>query len=174
MDNATGAAMLIEMARAWASQDPRPKRSAYFAAVTAEESGLLGSDYLASHPPVPPGSIAANLNFDSFSPLGRTRDAGFAGAERTTLWNLVQQTAREFGLSLKGDSHPDAGGYFRSDHFSFARTGVPAFSVGMGSDYVDISTSVASDKAKLFGARYHQPSDEYSADWNFAGMEQFA
>ncbi|MGD0580347.1 MAG: M28 family peptidase, partial [Bryobacteraceae bacterium] len=86
VDNATGVAMLIEMARAWASQDPKPKRSAYFASVTAEESGLLGSMYLAAHPPVPSGRIAANLNFDSFSPLGRTRDAGFAGAERTTLW----------------------------------------------------------------------------------------
>jgi len=174
IDNATGSAMLIEMARAWASQDPKPKRSAYFAAVTAEESGLLGSKYLAEHPPAPPAHITADLNLDSFSPIGRTRDAGFAGAERTTLWQLVQQTASEFGLTLKQDTHPEAGGYFRSDHFSFARTGVPAFSVGMGGDFVDVPAVVAAEKGKLYGSRYHQPSDEYSADWDFSGMEQFA
>ena len=174
VDNATGAAMLIEMARAWASLDPKPKRSAYFASVTAEESGLLGSRYLAEHPPVPAGRIAADLNFDSFSPLGRTRDAGFSGAERTTLWGLVRKTAQDFGLTLKGDTHPDAGGYYRSDHFSFARTGVPAFSIGMGSEYPDLPAAVAAAKLREFGARYHQPSDEYSADWNFSGIEQFA
>jgi Zn-dependent M28 family amino/carboxypeptidase len=174
VDNATGAAMLIEMARAWASLDPKPKRSAYFASVTAEESGLLGSRYLAQHPPVPAGRIAADLNFDSFSPLGRTRDAGFSGAERTSLWDLVQKTALEFGLTLKGDTHPEAGGYYRSDHFSFARAGVPAFSIGMGSEYPDLPAAYAAAKMKEFGARYHQPSDEYSTDWNFSGIEQFA
>jgi Zn-dependent M28 family amino/carboxypeptidase len=172
MDNATGSAMLIEMARAWASMEPKPKRTAYFAAVTAEESGLLGSAYLAEHPPVPAGKIAANLNFDSFAPFGRTRDAGLPGAERTTLWNLVQKTAHDEGLTLRGQSHPDvAGGYFRSDHFSFARIGVPAFSIGMGGDYL---VKPAAERMKKIGASYHQPSDEYSEDWDFSGMEQFA
>ena len=175
IDNATGSAMLIEMARAWASQNPKPKRSAYFAAVTAEESGLLGSAYLAAHPPVPLGQIAADLNFDSFSPIGRTRDAGFSGAERTTLWDLVQQTARECNLTVKVNTLPDtAGGYFRSDHFSFAHAGVPAFSIGMGSEFLDIPAPVAAEKGKRLGGHYHQPSDEYSDEWNFAGMEQFA
>ena len=175
LDNATGSAMLIEMARAWASQNPKPKRSAYFAAVTAEESGLLGSMYLAEHPPVPVSRIAANLNFDSFSPLGRTRDAGAPGAERTTLWDLVQKDAHDAGLTLRGNSHPDeAGGYFRSDHFSFARVGVPAFSIGMGSNYVAKPAAFTPERIKAFGASYHQPSDEYSEDWDFSGMEQFA
>ena len=174
LDNATGCAMLIEMARAWASMEPKPKRSAYFAAVTAEESGLLGSTYLAGHPPVPAGKIAANLNFDSYSPLGRTRDAGLQGAERTTLWDLVQKDVRDAGLSLKPDSHPEAGGYYRSDHFSFARAGVPAFSVGMGSNYVAKPAAFTPERMKKFASSYHQPSDEYSEDWDFSGMEQFA
>jgi Zn-dependent M28 family amino/carboxypeptidase len=174
LDNATGSAMLIEMARAWASMQPKPKRTAYFAAVTAEESGLLGSMYLASHPPVPVARIAANLNFDSFSPLGRTRDAGLPGAERTTLWDLVQKDAREAGLTLQGDLRPEAGGYYRSDHFSFARVGVPAFSIGMGSNYLAKPAAFTPERMKAFGASYHQPSDEYSEDWDFSGMEQFA
>lgn len=174
LDNATGCAMLIEMARAWASMEPKPKRSAYFAAVTAEESGLLGSTYLAGHPPVPAGKIAANLNFDSFAPLGRTRDAGLQGAERTTLWDLVQKDMREAGLTMKGDSHPEAGGYYRSDHFSFARAGIPAFSVGMGGNYIAKPAAFTPERMKKFGASYHQPSDEYSPDWDFSGMEQFA
>lgn len=174
LDNATGCGMLIEMARAWASMEPKPKRSAYFAAVTAEESGLFGSKYLAEHPPVPAGRIAANLNFDSFSPLGRTRDAGMPGAERTTLWDLVQKDAKEAGLALKGDNHPEAGGYYRSDHFSFARAGVPAFSIGMGGNFVAKPAAFTPERMKLFGASYHQPSDEYNDDWDFSGMEQFA
>jgi Zn-dependent M28 family amino/carboxypeptidase len=175
LDNATGSAMLIEMARAWASMEPKPKRTAYFAAVTAEESGLLGSAYLAEHPPVPTGRIAANLNFDSFAPLGRTRDAGAPGAERTTLLDVVRKAAKESGLTLKGNTHPDeAGGYFRSDHFSFARAGVPAFSIGMGSDYIAKPAAFTPERMKKFGASYHQPSDEYSEDWDFSGMEQFA
>lgn len=174
LDNATGSAMLIEMARAWATLQPTPKRSAYFAAVTAEESGLLGSTYLAAHPPVPVGRIAANLNFDSFAPLGRTRDAGLPGAERTTLWDLVQKDAHDAGLTLRGDTHPEAGGYYRSDHFAFARVGVPAFSVGMGADFVAKPAAFTPERMKAFGASYHQPSDEYSEDWDFAGMEQFA
>ena len=174
LDNATGSAILIEMARAWASMEPKPKRSAYFAAVTSEESGLLGSAYLAAHPPIPAGRIAANLNFDSFSPLGRTRDAAAPGAERTTLWDLVQKEAKQDGLTLRGDTHPESGGYYRSDHFSFARAGVPAFSIEMGGDYVAKPAAFTPERMKAFGASYHQPSDEYREDWDFSGMEQFA
>lgn len=174
LDNATGSAMLIEMARAWASMKPKPKRTAYFAAVTAEESGLLGSTYLAEHPPVPAGRIAANLNFDSFLPLGRTRDAGVIGAERTTLWDLVRKEAKEAGLTLRGDTNPEEGGYYRSDHFSFARVGVPAFSMRMGDSYVAKPAVFTTERIKAFDANYHQPSDQYMEDWDFSGMEQFA
>jgi len=175
LDNATGTAMLIEMARAWASQETKPKRSAYFAAVTSEESGLLGSAYLAEHPPVAAGKIAANLNFDSFAPFGRTRNGATPGAERTTLLPVVQKVARESGLALDDNSRPDvSGGYYRSDHFSFAHAGVPAFSVEMGGDYIAKPAVFTPERMKKFGASYHQPSDEYSEDWDFSGLEQFA
>ena len=174
LDNATGSAMLIEMARAWASMEPKPKRSAYFAAVTSEESGLLGSTYLAGHAPVPVGQIAANLNFDSFAPFGKTSDAGAQGAERTTLWDLVQQEAKDASLTLRGDTHPEAGGYYRSDHFSFARAGIPAFSISMGGKYVARPAAFTPERMRAFGASYHQPSDEYQEDWDCSGMEQFA
>lgn len=174
LDNATGCAMLVEMARAWASMKPKPLRPAYFVAVTAEESGLLGSRYFAENPPVPAARIAAALNFDSYSPYGRVRDAVLTGAERTSFYSVVQSVAQRHQLTLKPDPRPEAGGYYRSDHFSFARVGVPAFSVNMGSDYEGKPQGFAAEIGKKMAARYHQPSDEYSDDWDFSGLEQFA
>lgn len=174
IDNATGTAMLMEMARAWSSMEPKPLRSGWFVAVTGEESGLLGSNYFAGHPPVEAAKMAANLNFDSYSPFGRVKDAVLTGAERTSFFPLVQGVMERHGLSLKADGHPETGGYFRSDHYSFARVGVPAFSVNMGQDYEGKPAGFAAEKGKEYGARYHQPSDEYSEAWDFAGMEQFA
>jgi Zn-dependent M28 family amino/carboxypeptidase len=174
IDNATGCALLIEMARAWATLEPRPRRSAIFAAVTAEESGLLGARYLAAHLPVPAGKVMANLNFDSFSPYGRVRDAVVTGADRTTLWPIVENAAERFQLRIKLDPRPEAGSYYRSDHFAFAQAGIPSFSVNMGSDYAGKPPEFAPARAKEYAARYHQPSDEYSDSWDFTGMEQFA
>lgn len=174
VDNATGCAILIEMARAWASMEPKPRRSAIFAAVTAEESGLLGAKYLASNLPVPAGMVMADLNFDSFSPFGRVRDTVLTGADRTTLWPMVENAAERHQLSIKLDPRPEAGSYYRSDHFAFAQAGIPAFSVNMGSDYIGKPPEFAASRSKLFASRYHQPTDEYSDDWDFSGMEQFA
>ncbi len=174
LDNATGCAMLIEMARAWASMAPKPLRSAWFVAVTAEESGLLGSRYFAENPPVPAARIAAALNFDSYSPYGRVRDAVLPGAERASFYSLVQSVAQRHQLTLKPDPRPEAGGYYRSDHFSFARNGVPAFSVNMGNVYEGKPSGFAAEVGKKTAARYHQPTDEYSEDWDFSGLEQFA
>jgi Zn-dependent M28 family amino/carboxypeptidase len=174
LDNATGCAMLIEMARAWASMEPKPLRSAYFVAVTAEESGLLGSKYFAENPPVPAAQIAAALNFDSYSPYGRVRSAVLTGAERTSFYALVQSVAQRHQLTLRPDPRPEAGGYYRSDHFSFARVGIPAFSVNMGNDYEGKPQGFAAEIGKKMAAHYHQPSDEYSEDWDFSGLEQFA
>ncbi|MBI5280140.1 MAG: M28 family peptidase [Candidatus Solibacter usitatus] len=164
VDNATGCGMLIEMARAWASMQPKPLRSAYFVAVTAEESGLLGSKYFADHPPLAPDQIAANLNFDSYSPYGRVKDTVLTGAERTSFFPLVENVAQRHQLAITPDGRPESGSYFRSDHYSFARLGIPAFSVNMGSPA----------RAQEYAARYHQPSDAFSGDWDFSGMEQFA
>ncbi|MFZ5929528.1 MAG: M28 family peptidase [Acidobacteriota bacterium] len=173
LDNATGCGLLIEMARAWASMEPKPLRSAYFVAVTAEESGLLGSRYFAENPPLPAARIAAALNFDSYPPYGRVRDAVLTGAERTSFYTVVQSVAQRHQLALKPDPRPEAGGYYRSDHFSFARVGIPAFSVNMGSDYEGKPQGFAAEAGKKTAARYHQPTDEYSEDWDFSGMEQF-
>jgi len=174
IDNATGCAMLIEMARAWASMEPKPLRSAYFVAVTAEESGLIGSRYFAEHPPIDPARIAANLNLDSFSPYGRVRDVVLTGADRTSFFSTVRNVVERHQLSIKPDGRPEAGSYYRSDHYSFARLGIPAFSVNMGSDYAGKPEGFAAERSKDYAARYHQPSDEFSDTWDFSGMEQFA
>ncbi len=174
IDNATGCAMLIEMARAWASMEPKPLRSAYFVAVTAEESGLIGSRYFAEHPPLDAARIAANLNFDSFAPYGRVRDVVLTGADRTSFYPTVRNVVERYQLTIKPDGHPESGGYYRSDHYSFARLGIPAFSVNMGSDYEGKPEGFAAEKNKEYASRYHQPSDEYSEEWDFSGMEQFA
>jgi Zn-dependent M28 family amino/carboxypeptidase len=174
VDNATGCALLIEMARAWASLEPKPRRSALFVAVTAEESGLLGAFHFAANPPLPAGRLAANFNFDSYSPRGRVRDAVLNGYERTTLKSLVENVAERFQLTLKSDPRPEAGSYYRSDHFSFARAGVPAFSVNMGSDYIGKTPEQIAEIRKRFSGTYHQPTDEFADDWDFSGMEQAA
>jgi Zn-dependent M28 family amino/carboxypeptidase len=174
LDNATGCAMLIEMARAWASMEPKPRRSALFAAVTAEESGLLGSAYMAQNPPVPAARLAANLNFDSFAPLGRTKSTVMTGAERTSFLGVVQAAAARHQLTIDKETNPGAGSYFRSDHFSFAKAGVPAFSIGMGGRGTAPLPDALAAVAKRMSGIYHQPSDQYYDDWDFSGMEQFA
>ena len=174
-DNATGTAMILEMARAWAELPQKPRRSALFVAAAAEEQGLRGSFYFGQHPVIPAGKIAAALNFDMFLPFGRGADVNVNGADRTTIYPIVQQAAQRMGLTIKPDPRPSAGLYYRSDHFSFARVGIPAFSVDGGDE---LAGRPAEEGAKLFAEfndkRYHQPSDEYKDDWDFAGMEQYA
>jgi Zn-dependent M28 family amino/carboxypeptidase len=174
-DNATGCGMLLEVARAWALLPEKPRRSVIFLAVTAEEAGLRGSEYYGEHPVVPAGKTAAAINFDMFLPVGRARDVIVSGAERTTLYPMVEGAANRLGLTIKPDPHPDAGSYYRSDHFSFARAGIPAFSIKGGEDLLGRPAGTGS---KLFAeyndTRYHQPSDEYRDDWDFSGMEQYA
>jgi len=102
------------------------------------------------------------------------RDAVLTGAERTSFHDLVRSVAQRHQLALKPDPRPEAGGYYRSDHFSFARVGIPAFSVNMGNDYEGKPQNFAAEIGKKTAARYHQPSDEYSEDWDFSGLEQFA
>lgn len=174
LDNSTGCALLIEMARAWASLDPKPRRTAIFSAVTAEESGLLGSQYQAEHPPLPATKIRANLNFDTYSPFGMARDAVLLGYERTAHKAIVENVAQRFELTLKPDPRPEAGSYYRSDHFSYAKVGIPSFSVNMGSDYIGKTPEQIAEIRKRYAAVYHQPSDQYSDDWQFDGMEQAA
>ncbi|HET8550147.1 MAG TPA: M28 family peptidase [Bryobacteraceae bacterium] len=174
-DNATGCAMVLEIARVWAGLEHKPRRSALFLFVTAEESGLRGSEYYGLHPLVPAGRTVLNLNFDGFFPVGRTRDVVVTGAERTTAWPLVEEAAQRFGYEIQPDPRPEQGSYYRSDHFSLARAGIPAFSIKAGSQVIGKPASFSEEYFREYNAKhYHQPSDEVHDDWDFSGMEHLA
>jgi Zn-dependent M28 family amino/carboxypeptidase len=170
VDNATGCGILIEMARAFSVAKDRPGRSLIFAAVTAEEQGLLGSEYLGKHPPMPAGKIALDLNFDALPPIGAPEEVEVSGAERTTFYPWVQAMAKEFRLAICPDAHPEAGHFYRSDHFSLARVGIPAFSINEGTKFKghDEAWGLAQDKDYV-EKHYHQPSDEYHPEMDFVG-----
>jgi len=135
IDNATGCAIVLETARAWAAMEHKPRRSALFLSVTAEEAGLRGSEYYGQHPLVPLGKTAVDINYDALYPWGRTKDIVTLGAERTTVWPFVQEAAQRFQYEIQPDPRPEQGSFYRSDHFMLARVGVPAFSVKTGFGY---------------------------------------
>src|SRR5437870_10045669 len=169
-DNATGCGILLELARVYAQAQARPRRSVLFASVTAEEQGLLGSEYLGQHLPVAAGKISLDLNYDDVPPLGAPEETEVVGSERTTFYPTVEAMAKEFRLAIRPDSHPEAGHYYRSDHFSMARVGVPAFSINEGMKYKRHNTDWGMQQAEAFtNQHYHQPSDEYSPDMDFTG-----
>jgi len=169
-DNATGCGILLEMAHAYATAALKPRRSILFASVTAEEQGLLGSEYLGKHPPVPAGKIALDLNYDDIPPIGSPEEVEVSGSERTTFYPTVQALAQEFRLTIRPDSHPEAGHYYRSDHFSLARVGIPAFSVSEGLKYKGHDAAWGMQQANEYTEKhYHQPSDEYHPDSDFTG-----
>jgi Zn-dependent M28 family amino/carboxypeptidase len=169
-DNATGCGILLELARAFSVAREHPARSIIFAAVTAEEQGLLGSEYLGKHPPISAGKIALDLNYDDVQPRGAPEEVEVSGAERTTFYPWVQATAKEFRLTIRPDARPEAGHFYRSDHFSLARVGIPSFSINEGMKFKghDEAWGLAQDK-EYTEKRYHQPSDEYHPEMNFVG-----
>ena len=174
-DNGTGTGMLIEMAGAWAELPQKPKRSVIFVAVGAEEQGLLGSYFWGQHPSIPAGKVAAAFNFDMYLPFGRYKDVTVNGSERTTIYPIVENAAKRMNLAIIPDPRPSAGLFYRSDHFSFARVGIPSFSVENGENFVGKPDGFGKQAIKEFtDKRYHQPADEYKDDWDFAGMEQYA
>lgn len=169
-DNATGCGILLELARVYAQASARPRRSVLFASVTAEEQGLLGSEYLGKHPSVPASKISLDLNFDDVPPLGSPEEVEAAGAERTNFYPVVEAIAKEFRLAIRPDSRPEAGHYYRSDHFSLARVGIPAFSLNEGMKYKGHTTEWGIAQAEEYtNQHYHQPSDEYSPSMDFTG-----
>jgi Zn-dependent M28 family amino/carboxypeptidase len=174
-DNGTGCGILLELARAYAQSSVRPPHAVYFASVTAEEQGLLGSQYLGMHPPIPAGQITLDLNYDMVLPIGIPRSVDLGGADRMDFWPTVQTVAKAFDLGLLPDPNPMAGHYYRSDHFSLARVGIPAFSVDQGDLFEGHSPEWGQAQAADYTANhYHQPSDEYRADWDFRGNAKLA
>jgi Zn-dependent M28 family amino/carboxypeptidase len=175
IDNATGCAILLELARAWGGLARKPKRSVLFLSVTAEEGGLKGSEYYAAHPLVPVAKTAVDLNFDALYPWGRAANVVITGAERTSIYPLAQQIARRLELGIAEDAQPEAGHYFRSDHFSMARAGIPAFSIGHATEFAGKPAGFGEQAYQEYNSKhYHQPSDEFQSDWDFTALGQAA
>ena len=175
VDNGTGCGMLLEIARAFARSAARPPHPVIFASVTAEEKGLLGSEYLGKHLPIPASQIALDLNYDAIEPLGVPEGVNVTGAERTTFYPVVQKTARAFGYEIQPDAEPGAGHYYRSDHFSLARVGVPSFSIDASTKYRGHPAEWGKAQRDDYTAhRYHQPSDEYSPDMDFSSDSEMS
>jgi Zn-dependent M28 family amino/carboxypeptidase len=177
MDNATGCGILLEIARVYAQAVQRPRRSVFFSSVTAEEQGLLGSEYLGKHPPIPAGKISLDLNYDDVMPLGSPEQVEVSGAERTTFYGEVLATAGDFRFQIRPDARPEAGHYYRSDHFSLARVGIPAFSVNEGVKFKGHDEAWGLAQLDAYTAHnYHQPSDEYHPGMDYtsdAAMARF-
>jgi Zn-dependent M28 family amino/carboxypeptidase len=172
LDNASGCAQVLAIARAFKALSQPPRRTILFAFVAAEEQGLLGSKYYATHPTVPPGKIAADINYDGGDIWGKTKDITYVGLEKSTeLGDVVKKFAGEQGREVKPDQFPDRGYYYRSDQFSFAKVGVPAIYFDTGTDFVGRPAGWGKEQVEKYEAEhYHQPSDQLSPDWNFDGM----
>ena len=175
VDNATGCAILVELARAWSELPQRPRRSALFLSVTAEEGGLMGSEYYGRHPLIAPGKTSIGLNYDAITPWGRAKDVVINGAERTSAFPLAQQIAKQLNLVISPDAQPEQGHYFRSDHFSYAKAGIPAFSIDRATEFVGKPEGYGEKMFQEYNTKhYHQPSDEFQADWDFTALQQAA
>jgi TonB family protein len=175
VDNATGCGMLLELARVWAKSKKAPPRSILFVAVTAEEQGLLGSEFMGKKSAFLPADPILDLNFDALLPLGLPEEVEVSGAERTTFYPVVEATAKQFGLTIQPDAHPEAGHYYRSDHFSLARVGIPSFSISQSTKFKGHDLAWGEAQAQDYiKNHYHQPSDEYRPEWDFKGLAEMA
>ena len=173
VDNATGCGILLELVRTWAKAKKAPPRSILFAAVTAEEQGLLGSEFLGKKLQFLPADPILDLNFDALAPVGLPEEVEVTGAERTTFYPTVEAAAKEFGFAIRPDANPEAGHYYRSDHFSLARVGIPSFSISQGLKFKGHDLAWGEAQARDYVKNhYHQPSDEYHADWDFKGLAE--
>jgi Zn-dependent M28 family amino/carboxypeptidase len=172
VDNASGVAGILEIAEAFKHQTPAPERSLLFISVTLEESGLLGSKYYVAHPVVPLAKTVGVVNLDALGVDGKTRDLTVVGMGSSQLEDVLKTVEAKQGLALHAEAHPEAGSYFRSDHFNFAKAGVPALDIGSGDDLVQGGTVAGDAAAKDYNEhRYHKPGDQYDpATWKLEGV----
>ena len=175
IDNATGSATILELARVWSVESPRAKRSVLFAWVAAEEQGLLGSQYLAQHPPIPAGKISLAINLDALDLFGKVKSVTMIGVEKMTFFPAAQAITKLMNLTIVPDQQPEQGSYYRSDHFSLAKAGVPAFSIKQGQEVIGHPDAWGAAKWKEYREKhYHQPSDEFDPTWDFESAVQIA
>jgi Zn-dependent M28 family amino/carboxypeptidase len=174
-DNATGVAALLSIARAMTALSPGPRRSVVFAAVAAEEQGLLGSKYFAAHPTLAPGLMAANVNMDGMNIYGRTRDLTLIGLGKSSLDDWILKLAAMQGRTVKPDQFPEKGFFYRSDQFALAKIGVPAAYFDEGTDVIGKPAGWGKAQKEEYEAKdYHQPSDELRPGWDFSGAVEDA
>jgi len=167
--------VLLELAHAFATSRARAPHPVLFAAVTAEEKGLLGSEYLGKHLPIPAAQVALDLNYDAIEPLGMPESIAVTGADRTSFYPTVQKTAAAFGYEIQADAAPGAGHYYRSDHFSLARVGVPAFSIDAGIKFAGHTAEWGKQQSEDYNdKRYHRPADEYRESMDFSTDAELA
>jgi Zn-dependent M28 family amino/carboxypeptidase len=173
LDNASGVASLLEMARAFTQVTPAPKRSILFLLVTAEEQGLLGSEYYAVTPVYPLTKTLANINVDGVNQWGRTKDITVVGIGASDLDDYLRDAAAEQSRTLRPDPEPEKGFYYRSDHFNFAKQGVPALYTDTGVEFIGKPAEYSQQKRDEYNKKdYHQPSDEVKADWDLSGAAE--
>ena len=174
-DNATGLATSLAMAKAYSELNQRPSRSMTFLMVTAEEQGLLGSKYYAEHPIIPHDKTVANINMDAMNILGKTKDVSVVGMGKSELENYLEKAAKRQGRHLTQEDRPEAGYYYRSDHFSFAKQGIPALYAKGGAEPVDEETAQYRKRMSLIQRGcYHQVCDQFRENWDFGGVHQDA
>ncbi|MEX1260620.1 MAG: M28 family peptidase [Balneolaceae bacterium] len=172
IDNAAGVSAVLNIANALKSVESQMKRSALFVLVGAEEMGLLGSQYWAANPTVHPGKVTANLNLDGMQVYGKTNDVVLVGYGRNTITDIIEKYAAEDGREVKPDPEPGQGFFYRSDHFSFAKIGIPAIFPNRGRDYIDKTDTQVAAIDSVNTANYHAVSDEINEFWDMSGMEQ--
>ncbi|GJL90584.1 M28 family metallopeptidase [Hyphococcus sp.] len=171
VDNATGTAGILSIAESFMASEEKPKRSILFVAVTAEESGLLGSAYLGESPIVPFAQIVGGINIDAMQPAPPAKDLIVVGYGASELEDLLKTAADKRGMYLRPDAEPEKGYFYRSDHISLAKKGVPMLYADAGIDFVDGGEEAGRAFGEDYTAnRYHKPSDEYSDDWEMSGM----
>ena len=175
LDNASGVATVLEIARALKQAQPQPKRSFLFLMVTAEEKGLIGSEYYSLNPLYPLAKTAANINIDGVNQWGKTKDISVVGLGASDLDDYLREAAKEQGRTITPDPEPEKGFYYRSDHFNFAKQGVPALDPDSGIDYIGKSAEWGKAKRDEYTEKdYHAPSDQVKPDWDLSGAAEDA